>query len=42
MPSQQPFRTPVWLPIVIIAVAAVAVVMSVMHLSKRVKAQWPW
>lgn len=42
MPSAQSYRIPVWVPLAIIAVAIIAVVCCGMHLSKRVKANWPW
>lgn len=41
-PSQQAWRIPVWVPLAIIAVAAIAIVICAGHLLKRSKAKWPW
>jgi hypothetical protein len=42
MASQQTFRIPVWVPLLLIGIAAATLVACSAHLFKRSKAKWPW
>src|SRR5258708_27271475 len=42
MPSNQTWRVPVYVPLIVMVVAGIALLWCAGHLVKRSKAKWPW